>query len=427
MATIDIDRSTVTRLAREAAPGTIHYDRRLTGFGLRVAHRGGISYFVEYRPGAGGRRVQKRRMVIGKESPAFRADMARSKAEKILSSIVLGDDPAVERRAQRDAATLDEVVEHYLSEKIEPTRKPSTASIFRGHFKKYISPELGRRTVVTISKADITRLHRKIGVERQVTANRVLALLHAAIEYGRSQGLVPEDLSNPAKAIDRFRESGRERYLNPDELSALGATLRLAETAGLPWKVDPSKKTKHLAKPENRQTLVDPSAVAAIRLLLLTGCRLREILHLRWDDLDLNRGVAVLQDSKVGRRPLILGRAAIDLLAALPRTSAYVIPGAPRRDPAGAAVDAPRTDLKKPWARVQAHAGLAGVRLHDLRHSFAATGAGSGLGLQLVGRLLGHASPSTTQRYAHLADDPLRRASDSVAATLSAAMEANVG
>lgn len=426
MATVDIDRPTVTRLARDATPGTIHYDRRLTGFGIRVARSGGVSYFVEYRPGTGGRRVQKRRMVIGKESPAFRADMARAKAEKILSAIVLGDDPAVERRAQRDAATLDEVVDHYLAEKIEPTRKPATASIFRGHFKKYISPALGRRTVITISKADVTRLHRKIGVERQVTANRVLALLHAAIEYGRTQGLVPEDLVNPAKGIDRFRESGRERYLSPAELSALGATLRLAETAGLPWKIDPSKKTKHLAKPENRQALVDPSAVAAIRLLLLTGCRLREILHLRWDDVDVNRGVAVLQDSKVGRRSLILGRAAIDLLATLPRTSAYVIPGTPRRDATGAAVDAPRADLKKPWARVQTHAGLAGVRLHDLRHSFAATGAGSGLGLQLVGRLLGHASPSTTQRYAHLADDPLRRASDSVAATLSAAMEAYI-
>lgn len=424
MGIVHIQRRTVARLSKEA-PETVHYDQKLTGFGLRVAKSGSVSYFIEYRPGAGGRRVQKRRLVIGKESPAFRADMAREKAERLLSAVALGEDPAVERKALRAAATVDEVVEHYLSQKIEPTRKPSTAVIFRGHFVNHISPEIGRRLVVTLSKGDVTRLHRKIGGDRQVTANRVLALLHAAIEYGRSAGIIPAELSNPAKGVDRFREAGRERYLSADELRRLGATLRLAETQGLPWKIDETKKTKNLPRPENRKGLIDPVAVAAIRLLLLTGCRLREILHLRWTDIDLDRGTAVLQDSKVGRRTLILGGSAVELLAALPRKSAFVIPGAPRIDASGQTIDASRADLKKPWARIQAHAGLGDVRLHDLRHSFAATGAGAGLGLQIVGRLLGHSSPSTTQRYAHLADDPLRRASDSVAATLSAAMGAS--
>jgi integrase len=423
---VHIERRTVARLAREA-PETVHYDQKLTGFGMRVARNGSVSYFVEYRPGAGGRRVQKRRLVIGKESPAFRADMARDKAEKLLGAVAQGEDPAIERKALREAATVAEIVEHYLTQKIDPTRKASTGMIFRGHFTNYIRPEIGGRLVVTLAKGDVTRLHRKIGVDRQVTANRVLALLHAAIEYGRSEGLLPEDLVNPAKGVDRFRETGRERYLSADELRRLGATLRLAESEGLPWQIDESKNIKHLARPENRKGLVDPGAVAAIRLLLLTGCRLREILHLRWDDIDLERGTAMLQDSKVGRRALILGGTAVELLARIPRKSVYVIPGASRIGLDGHPVDAPRADLKRPWARVQAHADLRGVRLHDLRHTFAAIGAGAGFGLQLVGGLLGHASPSTTQRYAHLADDPLRRASDSVAATLSAAMEAGVG
>ncbi len=353
----------------------------------------------------------------------FRADMARAKAEKLLSAVALGDDPAVERKALREAATVNEVIEHYLTHKIEPTRKASTAAIFRGHFAKHLGPAIGSRVLITLTRADITRLHRKIGADKPVTANRILALLHAAIEYARSDGLVPDELANPVKGIDRFREAGRERYLNEQELRRLGATLRLAETDGLPWKIDESKKNKHLARPENRRSLIDAGAVAAIRLLLLTGCRLREILHLRWDDVDLIRGIALLQDSKVGRRSVILGQAAVGLLADLPRSADYVIPGALRRRPDGELINAPRTDLKKPWARVQAHARLEGVRLHDLRHSFAATGAGSGLGLQLIGKLLGHASPSTTQRYAHLADDPLRRASDHVSATLLAALD----
>ncbi len=423
LAVIDIDRRTVTKLGTEFTPGAIHYDRRLTGFGLRVGQRGQVSYFVEYRPGAGGRRVLKKRVVLGRESPAFRADAARARAEVLLASIALGEDPAAERRSQREASTIDEVVKHYLSHKVEPARKSSTAVIFRGHFTRYLSPEIGNRQVISLTKSDLTRLHRKIGTAHPVTANRVISLLHAAIEFGRSEGLIPKDLPNPAKGVDRFREEGRERYLSGDELRRLGETLRLAETEGLPWKIDESKKTKHLARPEKRNSKIDAGAVAAIRLLLLTGCRLREILHLRWEDIDLQRGTALLQDSKVGRRSLILGQAAVELISALPRKSEFLIPGLTRRGPDGTLVDAPRADLKKPWTRVQAHAGLEGVRLHDLRHSFAATGAGSGLGLQLVGKLLGHASPATTQRYAHLADDPLRRASDHVAASLLAALE----
>ena len=421
MGLVQIDRRTVSRLAVEAL-GTVHYDQKLTGFGLRVGKGGAVSYFIEYRPGAGGRRVQKRRLVIGRESPAFRADLARAKAEKLLGAVALGEDPAVERKALREAATVNEVVEYYLSQKIEPTKKASTAVIFRGHFSNHLQPGLGNRLVVSLTKADVSRLHRQLGSDRPVTANRVLALLHAAIEYARGHGLVPEGLANPAKGVDRFREAGRERYLSESELQRLGATLRRAETVGLPWKFDPSKKNKHLAAPEKRRTLVDPAAVAAIRLLLLTGCRLREILHLRWSDLDLERGTATLQDSKVGRRTLILGGAVVKLLAGLPRTSEYVIPGAPKMAADGTSTDAPRADLKKPWLRIQADAGLEGVRLHDLRHSYASSGAGSGWGLQLIGKLLGHASPSTTQRYAHLADEPLRRASDSVSAALSHAL-----
>ena len=88
----------------------------------------------------------------------------------------------------------------------------------------------------------------------------------------------------------------------------------------------------------------------------------------------------------------------------------------------GALPDTPRADLKKPWLAIQRHAGLEGVRLHDLRHTFASIGAGASLGLPLVGKLLGHTQPATTARYAHLDADPLRRATDLIGAQLAAAL-----
>jgi integrase len=191
----------------------------------------------------------------------------------------------------------------------------------------------------------------------------------------------------------------------------------VAETLGLPWNVNEAKpKSKHAAKEENRRTVADPFAVAAIRLLIFTGARLREILHARWQDVDLERGIIYLQDSKTGKKPLYVSAAAMDVLAKLSQVEGnpYVIPG----DREGA----PRVDLKRPWASITKAAKLDGLRLHDLRHSFASVGAGASMGLPIIGRLLGHSQPQTTARYSHLHADPLRRAADTIGATISAAM-----
>lgn len=221
---------------------------------------------------------------------------------------------------------------------------------------------------------------------------------------------------NPVKKLERHREQGRERYLTAAELSRLGAALREADTVGLPWKVDEhGPKAKHLPKPENRRTFLDPVAVAAVRLLILTGARLREVLHLRWSEVDSERGLAFLPDSKTGRKTLVLSNAAVSLLESLQRTgSTYVISGGRNGQP--------RADLKKPWAALCRYAKLEGVRLHDLRHTFASVGAGASLGLPIVGKLLGHSQPQTTARYAHLDADPLRAAADLIARRLGQAM-----
>ena len=154
------------------------------------------------------------------------------------------------------------------------------------------------------------------------------------------------------------------------------------------------------------------SPTAAIRLLLFTGCRLREILNLRWEEFDRDRGMLFLPDSKTGRKPVILSGAALAVLEEIPRIGDYVVSG---RDP-----DRARRDLKRPWEAIRAHTGLGLIRLHDLRHSFAATGAASNLGLPVIGKLLGHKRAETTSRYAHIAAHPLKIAADAIASQLAA-------
>ncbi|MCK9378252.1 MAG: site-specific integrase, partial [Syntrophobacterales bacterium] len=189
-------------------------------------------------------------------------------------------------------------------------------------------------------------------------------------------------------------ENKRERYLSVEELARVGAVLTQAEAEG--------KES--------------PVPVAAIRLLMLTGARLGEALGLRWEWVDLERGCIFLPDSKTGRKMIPLGAFALSLLQRLPRAAGnhHVFPGLKLGDHLH--------DLHGPWRRIRTAAGLEGVRLHDLRHTWASMGAASGLSLPLIGAVLGHSEPSTTQRYSHLANDPLRAAADLVDAKVAEAM-----
>jgi integrase len=245
------------------------------------------------------------------------------------------------------------------------------------------------------------------------SANRAMALLSAAYVWGGKRGSVPEGM-NPAAKIDRNKEEARERYLTADEMVRLGDALREAETIGIPHKASDSK---HAPKEKNR-TIYGPHVTGAIRLLMLTGCRLREILRLRWDEYDAKRGLLLLPDSKTGRKTVVLSAAAQAELDGLPRIGAYAI--ASRR--AGLPDEQPRTDLKKPWAAIAGRAGIADVHIHDLRHTFASVGAGDGMSLLTIGKLLGHADAATTQRYAHVDVNPARAAANAIADQIAAAI-----
>lgn len=424
----------LTKKAVDAAePRDVRYcvwDAELKGFGLQVERRrvdrpdAAKSYLLRYRLPGAGRGVDKGYLRLGRHGQVT-ADQAREQAKIALGQIAAGIDPALERAKAREAEaarnirsmTLEDLGKLFIEEAIIPRRKPTTAKSYEAILRVHFNPHLGKRPAVELTRIEVTALHAKLR-KQKTTANRVLAVVGSMYSFAARRGLVPEGF-NPTRGIEKYKEQGRERYLTTDELKRLGQALTEAETIGVPWMLNPiSPKSKHT--PHNTRTLVDAAAVAALRLLIFTGARLREILHLKWEYVDLGRGLLLLPDSKTGKKAIVLNEAAAGVIRALMPSEgtvarqAYVIPGE---------VDGqPRTDLKRPWAAITRQADLANLRIHDLRHTFASIGAGASLGLPIVGKLLGHSQPQTTARYAHLDADPLRRAANIIGDQLTAAM-----
>jgi integrase len=398
----------------QVRPSTyITFDSELPGFGCRVTPAGARSWVVEYRPGNGGRRVGKKRVTLGSVTTLL-PDRARKAAKDVLARARLGEDVAGQRSARRQALTVSELSTRFMTEEIRPTRKAGTSALYDLYFRRHVWPDIGAKLGRDVTRTELAQLHRKIGKTAPVTANRVLTLISAMLSWAIKLGEL-SDGPNPAKGISRFKEQAKERFLSAEELARLGDALREAETVGLPWDGSGSKVfAKHSPRPEHRLTKLSPHVTAAIRLLLFTGCRLREILHLKWAHVDFERGMLFLPDSKTGRKPVVLAAPAVTVLQDLPRMDDYVV--------SGNDLKRPRHDLQRPWRAITARAGLSGLRIHDLRHSFAAIGAGSGFSLPIIGKLLGHRNLETTNRYAHLGASPLKVAADRIAHQLAEAM-----
>lgn len=385
------------------------WDESLPGFGIRVRTTGAATYVLVYRAGR-GRGAPVRRYKIG-DARKLSPEQGRLQAKTLQGAVASGHDPSAERAIQASAITVSDLAARFLAEHVEPKRKARTADFYRDILDRIVVPEIGSTKANKLTRGRVAQLHHKLR-ETPFQANRVLATIGSMYTFADRVGIVPDGF-NPARRIEKYKERRRERFLSTEELQRLGDALREAETVGIPWELEDSKPiSKHV--PKQRITKIDPFAAAAIRLLIFTGARLSEILHLKREHIDFERGLLLLPDSKTGQKTIVLNAPALAVLANLPQVGEYVI--------AGKSSDNPRADLQRPWRMISKRAGLEGVRIHDLRHTHASVGAASGLGLPIIGKLLGHTQASTTQRYAHLDNNPLRQASEHIGGQLASAL-----
>jgi integrase len=394
------------RVVESLGSGDAVWDEDVRGFGVRCQRRDRV-YVLKYR--FAGR---QRWLTIGKHGAPWTVELARKEAMRLLGLIADGIDPAEQREFSKGVPTVAQLCDLYLSEGVRH-KKPSTISTDWGRIEAHIKPLLGNVKVNLVTKMHVERMVAAItagktartvktnkpkGVSRVKggpgTANSAKRLLSSIMAFAIDRGLRE---TNPCSGVRLNRERKLERFLSPVELVRLGEALTCAERES-----------------------VNPLAIAAIRLLLLTGCRKGEILGLEWSWVKFEGARLCFPDSKTGEKVIQIGAAALEVLARIPRTnSPYVFPSE--------SGSGHLSDVFRAWRHIRQLAGLADVRIHDLRHSFAAVGASGGDSLLIVGKLLGHRNTITTARYAHLADDPVKAAAERISSEVAALLNGKSG
>ena len=366
----------------------IFWDRELPGFGVRVYRSGRKVYVAQSRS-----RGVPRRVTLGTHGE-LTTTQARLRAGQVIDRIKGGAEP-IPPPAQAGAAIAD-LAARYLSAHVAQNCNAHTAGIYRGSLENHILPALGMMPLAMVETAHVAALHYRLR-ETPRAANRALSVLSKMFSLAAAWGLVA-DGTNPCRGVRKYKEKKRERFLTREEYRRLGMALVEAEAeaeAGV-------------------EGAVSPYAIAALRLLVLTGCRLNEILTLRWDDVDHTAGEFRLRDGKTGARMVPLTPTAETVLAGIARVQGnpWIIVG-----------KKPGTHLSTitaDWYRLRAHAGLDDVRIHDLRHSYASRALAAGESLSMIGKLLGHADIQSTARYAHLARETERLSAARVGGSIGA-------
>jgi integrase len=372
---------------------------KAAGFGVRSYPGGGKSFFIDYR--LEGR---QRRFTIG-PFPRWSADAARERAKELRKQIDRGHDPAGQKRERREAPTVQDLIDRYIADHLP---KKSTEKMRVADEKKMlaeIGKHLGKHTrVADVHDGDVEAMHRKIseslgrgGKPRRVRANRILTVaskmfsLSLRSRDGENAPWRNAVLGNPCKGIERNHEEGRERFFSPAELAAISDALN--EYPGV--------------------------AADCVRLVTLTGCRPAEAMRAEWSEFDNEPGFWIKPSAHTKQRrvhKLPLSPAAIELIERRrkERVGRWVFPGDVKGEHLAA--------LWHVWHFVRRRTGLGqDARVYDLRHTFASIGAGGGLSLPIIGRLLGHTQSRTTERYAHFADDPLREAAEKITTVITGA------
>jgi integrase len=366
----------VKRLLVPATGNRITYDTEVKGFGARVTAAGYRAFILGYWTRIG----RQRRYTIG-AFPDWSTPAAREEAKRLKRDIDAGGDPLATIESAKAEPTVSELIDRVVETHFS-RRRHRTAAEYERLLKLHIRPALGKLRVSEVRFSDIDLLHRKITkAGSPVAANRAHSLCRTIFNFAVRLKLRPD---NPCVGVERNPEHPVERYLTRAELERLTAALDQEQ---------------------------DQQAADIFRLLLLSGARIGEVLSARWEHIDLGAGTwskphPLTKQAK--RHTVPLSGPAVELLTALRRRTnsewVFLGPGATGH----------RIATFKAWNRVRKAAGLAGFRIHDLRHSFASELVSGGASLPLIGRLLGHSDPSTTSRYAHLYDDPLREAVERV-------------
>ena len=379
-----ISRRTVEAL--KVNKDTVFWDSEQPGFGVRVYPTGAKHYIVQTRA-----RGSAKRLTVGRHG-VITPEEARRRAALIIARIKAGEDPVPEPLAAKrpDEPTVAGLAARYLKEYAEEHCKANTVRAYRQRAEKHIVPAMGKLPLSRVRREDVRDLHYTMRATPAM-ANRTLDLLSRMFNMAESWGLMPEG-RNPCRRQKKYREQPRERFLTAAEFRRLGRALDEAEAVGA----------------------VPVHAAAAIRLLMLTGCRKNEIMTLRWRDVDLEAMELHLEEAKTGARTVSLSPEAVQVLAGIPRAEGnpWVIQGRKKGERL--------CFIDRHWCLVRERAKLKDVRIHDCRHSFASRALVLGESLPAIGKLLGHAQVETTARYAHLARDSMHEAAARVAESIAA-------
>jgi integrase len=407
------------RVVDASEPRDIRYivwDNELNGFGLRVETSGSKTFVVRYRGDGGGRNAPQRFVTIGRFGN-LTVDEARKQAKVVLGGVAVGEDPADERRVKRTEMKIAGLIDLYEEEGCFIQRGKRQGAPMKALTKKYtvsrlrhhVLPLLGHKRVNDVGVSDIERFFRdvaagksasdsKIGVRKRIivrggdgAARKVFRDLSAVFSFACRRGIATD---NPCeKAVVQKTDNQRTRFLTLDEVRALGAACDALQADG-----------------------VNAKALNITRLWALTGCRRHEIAELKWHEIDFERGLLILDDTKTGKSVRPLADAAVRLLKRIDRQedSDFVFP-ADRGE-------GHFQGTKTIWPKIVKKAGLVGVTPHTLRHTMGATATSSGEALALTGAILGHANMRSTMIYAHVQHDPSRRAANRVGKTIAAAL-----
>lgn len=410
-----MDRMRLTKHAVDALPVVKEeiriWDTTVAGFGIRCRRGGNKFYFLKYRLPNG----RQRWATIGRHGSPWTVETARREARRLLGQIVDGEDPVEAKGIERTDLTLSQLCDLYLEQPIVITnrgtaKKASSLEIDRSNIKRHIKPLLGQVRLRALTRADVERFQQDVASGKSKadiktkprgraivsggngTAARSVAILSMLLSFAVARGLRAD---NPARGVRLLANQRRERFLSFAEISRIGEALSKLESTG-----------------------ANLTAIRAIRLLLLTGCRRGEIVGLQWNWVDFERQCLRLPDSKTGAKTVPLGDPAIDLLRTMPalEESEFVFPASRG--------DGHIIGLRSVWEEARKLANLPGLRIHDLRHSFASVAVSSGESLYIVGKILGHRQARTTEVYAHLAPDPVQAVADRAAKKIAEALAA---